>query len=170
MGVAADANARYGRNRRPSVLDVKANDEGEEEGNGSDGDGGGNSTDDDLRAVSGLPRKHSARAPPPKLTSTQERVISALREAHGPNNVEAMVKDIKSLGYKTIGLRSDNGPAIFKLLADALTKFRVTLLEPEHVFEEHTNKQLRLARLWPPLSTPRESSGRTSWTCSGGSA
>ena len=95
VGVAADANARYGRNRRPSVLDVKANDEGEEEGNGSDGDGGGNSTDDDLRAVSGLPRKHSARAPPPKLTSTQERVISALREAHGPNNVEAMVKDIK---------------------------------------------------------------------------
>ena len=53
--------------------------------------------------------------------------------------MDAMVEDIKSLGYKTIGLRSDNGPAIFKLLADVPTKFRVTLLEPDHVFEEHTN-------------------------------
>lgn len=88
-GVAADANARYGRNHRPSALKVKV-DDGEEE-NESDG---GYSTDDDLRAVSGLPRKHSARAPPCKLTSTQESVIAALRKAHGVN-VEAMVKDIK---------------------------------------------------------------------------
>ena len=103
-GVATDANARYGRNHRPSVLKVDAEGErareaatsvgrGDDGGDGGDGDGG-NSTDDDLRAVSGLPRKHSARAPPPKLTSTQERVISALRDAHGAD-VEAMVRDAK---------------------------------------------------------------------------
>ena len=94
-GVAADAKARYGRNHRPSALRVPAEEEEEEASAGrDDNDGGGDSTDDDLRAVSGLPRKHSARAPPPKLTSTQEMVISALREAHG-SDVEAMVKDIK---------------------------------------------------------------------------
>lgn len=99
-GVAADANARYGRNHRPSVLRVDDAEEGERRRGreaattSSADDDGGDSTDDDLRAVSGLPRKHSARAPPPKLTSTQEIVISALREAHG-TDVEAMVKDIK---------------------------------------------------------------------------
>jgi hypothetical protein len=86
-GVAVDANSRYGRNHRPSGLK-------EDEGSDNDDDGGGNSTDDDLRAVSGLPRRHSARAPPPKLTSTQERVISTLRKAHG-DDLQAMVKDIK---------------------------------------------------------------------------
>ena len=93
VGVAADANARYGRNRRPSDLKVKANND-DGEGEGEENDGGDDDLDDDLRAVSGLPRKHSARAPAPKLTSTQERVISALRSAHG-SDVEAMVKDIK---------------------------------------------------------------------------
>lgn len=96
-GVAADANARYGRNHRPSVLKVDDAAEGErgrEATSAGRGDDEGDSTDDDLRAVSSLPRKHSARAPPPKLTSTQEMVISALREAHG-TDVEAMVKDIK---------------------------------------------------------------------------
>ena len=96
-GVAADANARYGRNHRPSISKAKVEEEENPE-NESDGDGdrggGGDSTDDDLRAVSGLPRKHSARAPPAKLTSTQEGVIAALREAHG-GDVEAMVKDTK---------------------------------------------------------------------------
>lgn len=86
-GVAVDANSRYGRNHRPSGLK-------EDEGSDNDDDGGGNSTDDDLRAVSGLPRRHAARAPPPKLTSTQERVISTLRKAHG-DDLQAMVKDIK---------------------------------------------------------------------------
>ena len=98
-GVAADANSRYGRNYRPSGLSVKAEKGANEKDDDADDDdvddAGGDSTDDDLRAVSGLPRKHSARAPPPKLTATQERVIAALREAHPEDDVGAMVKDAK---------------------------------------------------------------------------
>ena len=41
--------------------------------------------------------------------------------------VDMLVQDVKWLGYQKVGLRSDNEPAILKLLAHALSELRVAV-------------------------------------------
>ena len=50
--------------------------------------------------------------------------------------VDALVGDIKWLGYSRVTLKSDNEPAIVKLLAEALRELRVSGVE--QVLEEHS--------------------------------
>ena len=54
-------------------------------------------------------------------------------------SVDMLVEDVKWLGYQKIGLRSDNEPAILKLLRHALTEMRVAIHDLEQIFEEHPN-------------------------------
>ncbi|GLC41157.1 hypothetical protein PLESTB_001797200 [Pleodorina starrii] len=51
------------------------------------------SDDDEQRAALNMPRK-SGKAPPPRLTSTQRKVVGALLEKHG-DDVHAMMLDTK---------------------------------------------------------------------------
>ena len=53
--------------------------------------------------------------------------------------VDMLVQDVKWLGYQQVGLRSDNEPAILKLLAHALSELRIAVQGLEQVFEEHPN-------------------------------
>ena len=53
--------------------------------------------------------------------------------------VDMLVQDVKWLGYQKVGLRSDNEPAILKLLAHALSELRIAVRGLEQVFEEHPN-------------------------------
>ncbi len=53
--------------------------------------------------------------------------------------VDVLLKDIRWLGYTRISLRSDNEPAILKLLEHALTEARYTVEDMEQVLEEHPN-------------------------------
>ena len=53
--------------------------------------------------------------------------------------VDVLLKDVKWLGYTHISLRSDNEPAILKLLEHALTEARYTVEDLEQILEEHPN-------------------------------
>ena len=53
--------------------------------------------------------------------------------------VDILMKDIGWLGYTAISLRSDNEPAIFKLLRHAVTEARINVESVEQVLEEHPN-------------------------------
>ena len=53
--------------------------------------------------------------------------------------VDALVQHLKWLGYKKLGLRSDNEPAILKLLEHALTEARMEVLGLEQIYQEHPN-------------------------------
>ena len=53
--------------------------------------------------------------------------------------VDALVQNLKWLGYQKIGLRSDNEPAILKLLEHALTEARMEVVDLEQIFREHPN-------------------------------
>ncbi len=53
--------------------------------------------------------------------------------------VDVLMKDIAWLGYTQLSLRSDNEPAILKLLEHALTEARYTIKDLEQVLEEHPN-------------------------------
>ena len=53
--------------------------------------------------------------------------------------VDVLMKDVAWLGYTHISLRSDNEPAILKLLEHALTEARYTVKDLEQVLEEHPN-------------------------------
>ena len=50
--------------------------------------------------------------------------------------VDSLVDDVKWLGYSKVTLKSDNEPAIVKLLAEALKELRVQGLE--QTMEEHS--------------------------------
>ncbi|KAG2501347.1 hypothetical protein HYH03_001137 [Edaphochlamys debaryana] len=83
--LVADPNVMLGRREKktPLVAPEVRKEAGEET----------YSDDDELRAACNLPRK-SGKAPPPRPTATQRKVIGALLEKHG-DNVQAMVLDIK---------------------------------------------------------------------------
>ena len=49
--------------------------------------------------------------------------------------VDALVGDIKWMGYTRVTLKSDNEPAIVKLLTEALRELRISGLE--QILEEH---------------------------------
>ena len=51
--------------------------------------------------------------------------------------VDALIEDIKWLGYTALSLRSDNEPAILKLLRHALTESRIHVEQLERIQEEH---------------------------------
>jgi hypothetical protein len=51
--------------------------------------------------------------------------------------VDALIKDLKWLGYKKLGLRSDNEPAIIKLLEHSLTEARMEVVGLEQIYQEH---------------------------------
>ena len=53
--------------------------------------------------------------------------------------VDVLMKDVAWLGYTHVSLRSDNEPAILKLLQHALTEARYTVHDLEQVLEEHPN-------------------------------
>ena len=53
--------------------------------------------------------------------------------------VDALMRDVAWLGYTHISLRSDNEPAIVKLLQHALTEARYTVEDLEQILEEHPN-------------------------------
>ena len=53
--------------------------------------------------------------------------------------VDVLVKDLKWLGHQRVSLRSDNEPAILKLLQHAITESRIEIPELEQVLEEHPN-------------------------------
>ena len=53
--------------------------------------------------------------------------------------VDVLMADIAWLGYTHLSLRSDNEPAILKLLQHALTEARYTVGNMEQVMEEHPN-------------------------------
>jgi hypothetical protein len=53
--------------------------------------------------------------------------------------VDALVQNIKWLGYQKLGLRSDNEPAILKLLEHALTEARMEVVDLEQIYQEHPN-------------------------------
>ncbi len=53
--------------------------------------------------------------------------------------VDVLMKDVAWLGYTQLALRSDNEPAILKLLEHALTEARYTIKELDQVLEEHPN-------------------------------
>jgi len=53
--------------------------------------------------------------------------------------VDVLMKDVAWLGWTHISLRSDNEPAILKLLTHALTEARYKVEELEQVLEEHPN-------------------------------
>ena len=53
--------------------------------------------------------------------------------------VDVLMKDVAWLGYTHLALRSDNEPAILKLLEHALTEARYKLEKLEQVMEEHPN-------------------------------
>ena len=53
--------------------------------------------------------------------------------------VDVLVKDLKWLGHQRVSLRSDNEPAILKLLQHALTESRIEIPELEQLLEEHPN-------------------------------
>ena len=53
--------------------------------------------------------------------------------------VDILMKDISWLGYIAISLRSDNEPAILKLLRHAVTEARIKVEGAEQVLEEHPN-------------------------------
>ena len=46
-----------------------------------------------------------------------------------------MVQDVKWVGYSNITLKSDNEPAIVKLLSESFREMRIHGLE--HIMEEH---------------------------------
>ena len=50
-------------------------------------------------------------------------------------SVDSLVEDIKWLGYAKLALKSDNEPAIVKLLSEALRELRINGLS--QVLEEH---------------------------------
>ena len=52
-------------------------------------------------------------------------------------SVDALMEDIKWLGYTALSLRSDNEPAILKLLKHALTESRIHVEHLERIQEEH---------------------------------
>ncbi len=54
-------------------------------------------------------------------------------------SVDILLEDLKWLGYQRIALRSDNEPAILKLLKEALTEMRYKLEDLEQACEEHPN-------------------------------
>ena len=51
--------------------------------------------------------------------------------------VDALMEDIKWLGYTALSLRSDNEAAILKLLKHALTESRMHVKQLERIQEEH---------------------------------
>ena len=51
--------------------------------------------------------------------------------------VDALIKDLKWLGYKKLGLRPDNEPAIIKLLEHSLTEARMEVVGLEQIYQEH---------------------------------
>ena len=53
--------------------------------------------------------------------------------------VDAPVQNLKWLGYKKLGLRSDNEPATLRLLEHALTEARMELVGLEQIYQEHPN-------------------------------
>ena len=53
--------------------------------------------------------------------------------------VDALLQDIKWLGYTRLGLRSDNEPAILKLLEHSLTEARLDVVGLEQIYQEHPN-------------------------------
>ena len=53
--------------------------------------------------------------------------------------VDVLLKDIQWLGYQRISLRSDNEPAILKLLQRAVTEARIAMPDIDQVIEEHPN-------------------------------
>ena len=53
--------------------------------------------------------------------------------------VDALLEDIKWLGYQKLVLRTDNEPAILRLLIHAVTEARINLTDLEQVTEEHPN-------------------------------
>ena len=54
--------------------------------------------------------------------------------------VDVLMRDIRWLGYQRISLRSDNEPAIVKLLQHAVTEARIKMPDVEQVIEEHPNR------------------------------
>jgi len=85
-GLAADPNARFGRNAQradPLAATAAALDAGAD-----------CPSDDDLREAAGMRRRDGASAPKRRLTATQTAVVSALVAAHG-DDVAAMARDTK---------------------------------------------------------------------------
>jgi len=80
-----DPNQGFGRNK--SVMPLKSREEREKE------DAETYSDDDELRAGCNLERK-TGKAPPPKLTTHQRKIVEGLIEKHG-EDVQAMVLDTK---------------------------------------------------------------------------
>ena len=53
--------------------------------------------------------------------------------------VDLLLKDLQWTGYQRISLRSDNEPAILKLLQHAVTEARLTVTDLQQVIDEHPN-------------------------------
>ena len=58
------------------------------------------------------------------------------RESTRKDSVDALVRDVKWLGYSKVALKSENEPGIVKLLQEALRELRVQGLE--QTMEEHS--------------------------------
>lgn len=85
-GLAADPNARFGRNaQRVDPLAAAA---------AALGAGADCPSDDDLREAAGVKRRDGKAAPKRRLTATQAAVVAALVAAHG-DDVAAMARDTK---------------------------------------------------------------------------
>ncbi|GAX83597.1 hypothetical protein CEUSTIGMA_g11022.t1 [Chlamydomonas eustigma] len=120
-----DPNQGFGRNK--SAMPLKSREVREKE------DGETYSDDDELRAGCNLERK-TGKAPPPKLTTHQRKVVEQLIEKHG-EDIHAMVLDIK------LNAMQHSAGQLKKLIlsmqhwrADGRHDFRAPRKQPKNMF------------------------------------